>query len=232
MTSIEGAVALVTGGQRGLGKALARELLNRGAAKVYVTARVPVPEADERLVPVRLEVADADSVAALAARATDVSIVVNNAGAAGSGTVLAADIEEAKALFDINVFGPLRVAQAFAPVLAANGGGALVDVHSVLSWATVDTFGLYPASKAAFWSVTNALRAELAPAGTQVVGVHLGFTDTEMIRALDVEKADPADVAAVTFDAVEKGESEVLADDLSRQVKGLLSGPVEALSRR
>ncbi|MEW2548514.1 SDR family oxidoreductase [Streptomyces sp. NPDC047002] len=228
MTTIDKSVALVTGGQRGLGRALARELLERGAAKVYVTARKPAPEEDPRIVPLALEVSDPDSVAAVAQAAGDVAIVVNNAGAPGSGQVVAADLADVRALFEVNVFGALRVAQAFAPVLARNGGGALVDIHSVLSW--LPGHGAYSASKAAFWSLTNSLRLELAPAGTQVVGVHLGYIDTDMVRDLDVPKSDPAAVAAAVADALEDGESEVLADDVSRRVKAALSGPVEALA--
>ncbi|MCA1222489.1 SDR family oxidoreductase [Streptomyces sp. 8L] len=230
MTTINGAVALVTGGQRGLGKAFTRELLERGAAKVYVTARKPREEADPRIVPLALEVSDAESVAAAVKAAGDVTIVVNNAGVPGSGPIVQAGPDEVRAVFEVNVFGALRVAQAFAPVLARNGGGALVDIHSVLSW--VAGHGAYGASKAAFWSLTNSLRLELGPAGTQVVGVHLGYTDTDMTKDLDVPKNDPRTVATALADALEKGETEVLADDISRSFKAALSGPVEGLSTR
>lgn len=137
MTRIEGSVALVTGGQRGLGRAFVDELLRRGAAKVYATARTPAPSDDPRVVPLALDVTDPDSVTAAALAAGDVDIVVNNAGALLPAPLLTAEITDVQATFDTNVFGPLRVAQAFAPILAAHGGGALVDIHSVLSWAPV-----------------------------------------------------------------------------------------------
>ncbi|MEU0282351.1 MULTISPECIES: SDR family oxidoreductase [unclassified Streptomyces] len=230
MTTVNGAIALVTGGQRGLGRAFVEELLEAGAAKVYATARTPVAESDPRIVPLPLEVTDGDSVAELARRAGDVSIVINNAGVFAGGSLTEVGIDEVRALFEANVFGALRVAQAFAPVLAARGGGALVDIHSALSWAA--GAGVYGATKAALWSLTNSLRLELAPQGTQVVGVHLGYTDTDMIRDLDVVKNDPRDVARDVITALEKGESEVLADEVSRVFKAALSGPVEGLSMR
>lgn len=227
MVSIQGSTAVVTGGQRGLGKAIVDELLQRGVAKVYATARAPKPTDDPRVVSVALDVTDPESVAALAITASDANIVVNNAGTLGAPKLLTSDIGEIRTVFDTNYFGALRVAQAFAPVLARNGGGALVDIHSVLSW--VAGFGAYGDSKAAIWSATNSLRIELAPQGTLVTGVHLGYTDTDMVSNFDVPKNDPRDVAKQIVDGVERGDAEVLADDLTRQVKANLSGPVEAL---
>ncbi|MGX1804260.1 SDR family oxidoreductase [Nocardia sp. NPDC055321] len=228
MTTLEGATVLVTGGQRGLGKAFAREFLERGAAKVYVTARKPQESDDQRIVPLELEVTDPNSVAAVAERASDVTIVVNNAGVLRPAPLLRADLAGVEETFATNVFGPLRVAQAFAPILAANGGGALVNIHSVLSWSS--GAAAYGASKAALWSVTNSLRIELAGQGTQVVGVHLGFADTDMVRSIPAEKLAPAVVAAQVADGVAQGASEVLVDDFTRQVKASLSGPVEGLA--
>ncbi|EME51375.1 SDR family oxidoreductase [Amycolatopsis decaplanina] len=225
MTSIEGAVVLVTGGQRGLGKAFVAELLDRGAAKVHATARSPREETDPRIVPLPLDVTDPESVRALAAKASDATIVFNNAGVLGLGSLLAGDVDAHRPVFETNVFGALRVAQAFAPQL--KDGGALVNVHSVLSWAAGS--GSYGASKAAFWSITNSLRIEFAEQGTQVVGVHLGYTDTDMTQGLDIPKNDPRDVARQVVDGLEKGETEVLTDDLTRRVKAALSGPVEHL---
>lgn len=227
MVSIHGATVVVTGGQRGLGKAVVTELLARGAAKVYATARVPQPSADPRVVSVALDVTDAESVAALTQTATDAQIVVNNAGIVGGHSLLASDLREIREVFETNYFGALRVAKSFAPILAANGGGALVDIHSVLSW--LGGYGAYGASKAALWSATNSLRLELEEQGTSVTGVHLGYTDTDMVADLDAPKNDPRDVARAILDGVERGDAEVLADDLTRQVKAALSGPVEAL---
>jgi NAD(P)-dependent dehydrogenase (short-subunit alcohol dehydrogenase family) len=227
MVNIQGSTVVVTGGQRGLGKAVVAELLERGAAKVYATARAPKDTADPRVVSIPLDVTDADSVAALADAASDAQIVINNAGIIGGHSLLDSDIEEIRAVFETNYFGALRVARAFAPILARNGGGALVDIHSVLSW--VAGFGAYGASKAAFWSATNSLRLELEKQGTLVTGVHLGYTDTDMVADVDGPKNDPQQVARDILDGVERGDAEVLADDLTRGVKSALSGPVEAL---
>ncbi|GAB6900618.1 SDR family oxidoreductase [Kineosporia succinea] len=228
MTTVSGSVALVTGGQRGLGRAFAQALLDAGAAKVYVTARNPVPTDDPRLVPLPFDVTDEQSVRNLALAAPDVTIVVNNAGVTVPAPVTEASLADARTIFETNVFGPLRVAQVFAPILAANGGGALVDIHSVLSWLAGS--GLYGASKAALWSLTNSLRPVLGKAGTQVLGVHLGYADTDMTARLDVPKIDPADVARGMVEALVAGDSEYLADDASRWAKGALSGPPEALA--
>jgi NAD(P)-dependent dehydrogenase (short-subunit alcohol dehydrogenase family) len=227
MVNINGSTVVVTGGQRGLGKAIVAEFVERGAAKVYATARTPKPSGDPRVVSVELDVTNPDSVAALAALATDADIVINNAGVLGAAKLLASDIEEVRTVFETNYFGALRVAKAFAPILAANGGGALVDIASVLSW--VGGFGAYGDSKAALWSLTNSLRVELEKQGTLVTGVHLGYTETDMTTGFDVPKNDPRDVARQIVDGIERDDAEVLADDMTRYIKAALSGPVEAL---
>jgi NAD(P)-dependent dehydrogenase (short-subunit alcohol dehydrogenase family) len=227
MVNIKGSTVVVTGGQRGLGKAIVDELLHRGAAKVYATARAPKPSDDPRVESVELDVTRPDSVAELAVRASDAEIVINNAGVLGASKLLSSDIEEVRAVFETNYFGALRVAKAFAPILADNGGGALVDISSVLSW--VGGFGAYGDSKAAIWSLTNSLRIELEKQGTLVTGVHLGYTDTDMTTGFDVPKNNPRDVARQILDGIEADDAEVLADDMTRQIKAALSGPVEAL---
>jgi NAD(P)-dependent dehydrogenase (short-subunit alcohol dehydrogenase family) len=228
MVSIKGSTALVTGGQRGLGKAFVSELLARGATKVYATARIPEASDDPRIVPVPLDVTDSASVAALADRAGDVSIVINNAGVGGAGPLLSTDIDEMRATFETNLFGAIRVAQAFAPTLQRNGGGALVDIHSALSW--IAGAGAYGASKAAFWSATNSLRLELAAQETLVVGVHLGYADTDLTATVTAPKLDPREVADAVVDGIELGSTEVLVDDASRYFKQAVAGPVEGLS--
>ncbi|MFD7832545.1 SDR family oxidoreductase [Kitasatospora sp. NPDC059803] len=228
MTVIDGSTALVTGGLRGLGRAFVGELLARGAKKVYATARTPVPSEDARVEVLALDVTDDASVAALAERVQDVDLVFNNAGVLHPGALLTADLRQVQETFDTNVLGPLRIARAFAPVLAARGGGALVDIHSALSWGA--GAGAYGASKAALWSLTNSLRLELAAQHTQVVGVHLGFADTEMVAALPVDKIPAAEVARIVLDGVERGDREVLVDDLTRALKSALPGPVEGLT--
>ncbi|MFG2880911.1 SDR family oxidoreductase [Streptomyces sp. NPDC048297] len=228
MVAVADKVVLVTGGRRGLGAALVDELLARGARKVYATARSAHTDERPEVVSAELEVRSAASVAALAEVATDVDIVFNNAGILLPAPLLTGDLDDATTTFDVNVFGPLRVARAFAPVLAANGGGALVNMHSVLSW--MSGAGAYGASKAAAWSVTNTLRGELAGQKTQVVGVHAGFIDTEMVSAVDLPKATPADIAARIVDGLEAGATEVLTDDVTVAAKAALSGPVEDLA--
>jgi NAD(P)-dependent dehydrogenase (short-subunit alcohol dehydrogenase family) len=228
MANIKGSTGLVTGGQRGLGKAFVQELLDRGAAKVYATARTPRPSHDPRIVPVALDVTDQASVAALAEQADDVSIVINNAGVGGAGPLLGTTIDDIRTVFETNLYGAIRIAQAFAPALQRSGGGVLVDIHSALSW--IAGAGAYGASKAALWSVTNSLRMELAPQHTQVVGVHLGYADTDLTAAVTAPKLDPRDVARLVVDGIEDGSSEVLVDDVSRYFKQAVAGPVEGLS--
>jgi len=228
MANIKGSTGLVTGGQRGLGKAFVQELLDRGAAKVYATARTPRPSHDPRIVPVALDVTDQASVAALAEQADDVSIVINNAGVGGAGPLLGTTIEDIRTVFETNLYGAIRIAQAFGPALQRSGGGVLVDIHSALSW--IAGAGAYGASKAALWSATNSLRMELAPQHTQVVGVHLGYADTDLTAAVTAPKLDPRDVARLVVDGIEDGSSEVLVDDVSRYFKQAVAGPVEGLS--
>ena len=228
---ISGTTALVTGANRGLGRAIAEELLDRGAKTVYAAVRDPGSVTDERLTPIQLDVTDPDSVFAAARVATDVELVVNNAGIAGSGSVLAPQgVESLRRQLETNAIGPLHVIRAFAPYLEANGGGAVVNVLSVLSWVTMAPTSGYSASKAAAWSLTNAARGELRAQGTQVVGVHVGYLDTDMAAHVEGPKTDPADLARQILDAVENGDDEVLGDELTRAVKAGLSGPVAGLS--
>jgi NAD(P)-dependent dehydrogenase (short-subunit alcohol dehydrogenase family) len=227
MTQLADSVVLVTGANGGLGTEFVGQALRRGARRVYATARKPRSWDDARVVPLALDVTDSASIADAAAAAADATIVINNAGASAGHSLLIMPLDEVRAAYETNVFGPIAVAQAFAPVLAKNGGGALVDIHSALSWLARP--GAYPSTKAALWSVTNTLRLELAAQGTQVVGAHLGFADTPMTAGLDVDKADPRDIVAAIYDGLEAGDHEVLADDTSRWIKQSLSQPLTAL---
>ena len=218
---IENAVVLVTGANRGIGLAFARELLARGARKVYAGARDPAtitPQAG--LQALRLDVNNPTDVAAAAALASDVTLVINNAGIAQPGGFLAADSEEVtRRLFETNFFAMLRVSKAFAPVLQANGGGALLNVLSVASWVNGGELAAYSASKSAAWSLTNALRYELAAQKTQVLGLHMGYVDTDLTRGFDVPKTSPEQIVRRALDGLEAGADEVLADEITQHVK-------------
>ncbi len=227
MTEIKGASVLVTGGNRGLGRAIVNELLARGAAKVYSASRTLQTTDDPRIVPVELDVTDLESIRQAVNVAADVSIVVNNAGLVSGARILDENIDGIRVDLETNLFGTLNVARAFAPVLAQHQRSALLNVHSVLSWFA--TGSGYEISKAAVWSATNGLRVLLADQGTVVTGLHVGYMDTDMIRDLDVPKTDPALIARQAVDAIERGDYEVLADDVSRQVKGNLSAPITAM---
>jgi NAD(P)-dependent dehydrogenase (short-subunit alcohol dehydrogenase family) len=224
---IENSTVLITGANRGLGASFVEAALSRGAAKVYAPARRPEPSPVSVVVPITLDVTDEATIAAAASVARDVTIVINNAGIAVPGGVTGADADASfRRQMETNVFGMLAVSRAFAPVLAGNGGGALVNMLSALSWINAPVLGGYSASKAAAWGVTNALRNELRAAGTLVVGVHAGFIDTDMARGFPGPKSSPAEVVAQVFDAIEAGAEEVLADEVTRRLKaGLSTGP-------
>ncbi|HWV43191.1 SDR family oxidoreductase [Pseudorhodoplanes sp.] len=216
---IQGATALVTGANRGLGLAFARALLERGAAKVYAGARDPSSITLPGVVPIKLDVTKEDEVEAAAREASDVNLVINNAGIAKLGPWLGdGAIEDTRSHFEVNVLGPLRVARAFAPVLARNGGGALINVLSVASWINRPLLATYGASKAAAWALTNGLRIELEGQGTQVLGIHAGFIDTDMAREMTGPKTPPQAIVKEAFDALERGDRQVLADEMTRQV--------------
>ena len=220
---IEGATALVTGANRGIGKAFAEELLARGAAKVYAGVRDPATITDPRLVPVALDVTDDARVRELAAELTDVDLIVNNAGTGHFNFALDADLDNARKEIEVNYLGIVSMTKAFAPVLAENGGGAFVNMLSVLSWFAAPVLSTYSASKAAAWLYSNAARVELKRQGTEVVGVHVGYVDTDLIAEVEADKVEPRVVAVAAFDALEAGEPEALVDDQSRQVKAGLS---------
>jgi NAD(P)-dependent dehydrogenase (short-subunit alcohol dehydrogenase family) len=225
---IEGKTALVTGASRGLGRHLASQLRDRGA-HVYAAARNPGTVDLPGVVPVALDVTDAASVAAAAATAGGVSILVNNAGIATGASLLSGDLPDIRLEMDTNFFGTLAVTRAFAPQLSGHDKSAVLNVLSVLSWITIPRSGGYSAAKSAEWSLTNALRLELAPQGTRVSALHVGYMDTDMTRHLDVPKSDPADIAKLAIDGIVAGDTEIVADETSRQVLARLSAGVAGL---
>lgn len=225
---IDGATALVTGANRGLGQVMARTLLQRGARRVYGGARDPRSVMELGVIPVRLDITDPAQVAAAAKKCSDVTLLVNNAGVLTDSPLLAAPcMDAARTEMEVNYFGTLTMCRAFAPLLIDNAPGAIVNVLSIASWLTNPAMGSYSASKAAAWALTNGIRCELHATGVLVVGVHCGYIDTDMAAHVTSPKNTPKAIAEQTLDAVEAGRTEVLADERTRQTKaalGLLPG--------
>ena len=231
---IEGSVVLVTGGNRGLGAEYVRHLLSRGASKVYVGARNAelvnaLPSlTGGRAIPISLDITKASDISAAVESCSDITMLINNAGIALKSSILADNsLENAKAEFETNVWGPFNLSKAFAPVLAKNGGGAIVNVLSAASWFSMKEVATYAMSKSAAWSFTNGLRIDVAPSNTLVVAVHAGFIDTEMAANVKMDKTSPFQVVDRTLNAVEAGVSEVLADDSSVFIKNNLPNHIE-----
>lgn len=221
---VRDSIVLITGANRGLGRAWARLLLEAGARKVYAGARDPRGIDLPDVIPFELDITRPEQVRRAAAECADVTLLVNNAGIVRGGHVFddeAAD--RARQELDTNLFGTLAMCRAFAPVLGANGGGAMINVLSVLSWISIPGAATYAMSKAATWSMTNGVRIAVKPQGTQVLGLHVAFMDTDMTAGIDAPKATPADVVAQAIAALEAGQEEVLADALTRDVKRGLS---------
>jgi NAD(P)-dependent dehydrogenase (short-subunit alcohol dehydrogenase family) len=218
---IEGAVALVTGANRGIGRALTEALLARGARKVYATARNPEELRflrDGRLVSLRLDVTDIDQIRAVGEAAADVELVFNNAGVSlARGIADAALLDQARREMEVNYFGPLQLLQQLAPTLARNGGGAVVNIGSAAGLTNVPMFPTYSASKAALHSLTQAARVLLRPQGTSVFGVYAGPIDTDMAHDLALPKASPRDAAFAILDGIEAGQEDIFPDPYAAQ---------------
>jgi NAD(P)-dependent dehydrogenase (short-subunit alcohol dehydrogenase family) len=220
--------ALVTGANRGFGRHLAEQLVQRGAT-VYAGARNPDSVTLEGVTPLRIDITDPASVAAAAKQAKDVTLLINNAGISTGASVLTGDLADVRRELDTHLFGTLDVTRAFVPVIEANGGGAILNVLSVLSWVTFPPVGAYSAAKAAEWATTNALRVELAPRNIHVAGLHVAYMDTDMAADVDAPKSDPAAVAKLALDELAAGAYEIVADELTRNVQAGLAGGVKAL---
>jgi NAD(P)-dependent dehydrogenase (short-subunit alcohol dehydrogenase family) len=221
---IAGSTALVTGANRGIGRYFAEALLERGASKVYATARRPESIDLPGVEILRLDITDEQSVAAVAAQAGDVDLLINNAGISTGHDLIRGDLTEIRRELDTHFYGTLSMIRAFAPILGANGGGGILNVLSALSWATYPGAGAYAAAKSAEWSLTNGARLELADQGTLVTGLLLASTDTDMMAGWDIPKNDPADVVRQALDGLEADQTEVLADEDTRQAKAALAG--------
>ena len=224
---LDGRIVLVTGANGGLGEQFVRQALERGAAKVYAAARTPRHGQGPRVEPLRLDLTDPDDAARAALAAPDVDLLINNAAIAPGGDSISGPEDELRRIFETNFFGTLRVAKAFTPVLAARGGGTVLNVLSAAAWVTMPTG--YAASKAAMWSATNALRTELRGQGTQVIGLLVGMIDTPMSARWDVPKVTAASVVAQAYDAVADGSIEVLADEPTRYLKSRMNTKAEEL---
>jgi NAD(P)-dependent dehydrogenase (short-subunit alcohol dehydrogenase family) len=216
-------VALVTGANRGLGRHFAAQLLERGARKVYAAARDPRAIDLPGVIPIALDITDPTAVAAAAELAGDTTLLVNNAGYSAYQNLVDGDLAQIRREMETQYFGTLAMVRAFAPILAANGGGAIVNVASRMSWTTGVGGTSYAAAKAAQWSLTDGIRLELAPQGTLVTGVYLSATDTDMMAGWDIPKNDPADVVRATLDGVQAGALEVIADAHTAEAKADLA---------
>ena len=225
---------LITGANRGIGLAFAKAFLARGARRVYAGARDPSRVELAGVTPLKLDVTSVEDVEAAVATAGDATIVVNNAGIAQFGSFLADDAEATlRRHLETNLFGVLRVSRAFAPVLARNGGGALLNVASVASWISNPLLANYAVSKSAVWSLSNGLRNDLRAQGTQVLTLHMGFVDTDLTRGVEMPKATPEAIVEQALDGLEAGALEVLGDELTRQVRrGLSADPAIDLAAR
>jgi NAD(P)-dependent dehydrogenase (short-subunit alcohol dehydrogenase family) len=225
---ISGRTALVTGANRGLGRHLAQQLRDRGA-NVYAAARNPASVDLDGVTPIKIDVTEAESVLAAAAATRGVSILVNNAGSSTIAGLLTGSLDDLRTELDTHFYGTLSMVRAFNPQLAEHDQSAVLNILSALSWFSIPGIGAYCAAKSAEWSLTNSLRQELAPQGTLVSGLHVGYMDTDMARGVDAPKADPAEVATLALDAIESGVPEILADDTARQLQAGLAGGVAAL---
>lgn len=227
---IEGAAAIVTGANRGIGEGFVRALLEAGAARVYAGARDPaaaaplVEEFGDRVEGVTLDVTDEDQVAAAAARCTDVSIVVNNAGVFTNRLLIGADdMSGARREMEVNYFGTLAMCRAFAPVLAANGGGAIVNVLSAAALTNIPNMGGYGPSKSAARFLSAGVRAELAGQGTQVNALIVGSVDTRMAAHVAGRKEQPIDIGRAGVTAIRKNIDEMDTDWMATSVRARIA---------
>lgn len=221
-------IALVTGANRGLGRQLALELISRGAI-VYAGARNPNSIQISGAIPLQIDITDPSSVAAAAEVAADVTLLINNAGVSTGASLINGCLEDIHTEFNTHFFGTLSMVRAFAPKISSNGGGAILNILSVLSWFSSVNEGAYSAAKSAEWSLTNAIRLELANQKIRVAGLHVGYIDTDLTAGITAPKLNAADVAKIAIDGIQADRSEILVDEVSRKVQNGLAGGVSVL---
>lgn len=221
-------VAFVTGANRGFGHQLALELLSRGA-KVYAGARNPETIDIPGVIPVKLDITNSKEVAAASILAKDVTLLINNAGSATGASLLDGDLEKIQMEFNTHFFGTLSMIRTFAPIVTNNGGGSILNILSALSWVSSGSVGAYTAAKAAEWALTNDLRLNLYPQRVRVVGLHVGYMDTDMTKGLEASKSNPTDIAKIAIDGLEADRFEIIADEVSRHIQSSLAGGVSAI---
>ncbi|WP_256704254.1 SDR family oxidoreductase [Paenibacillus sp. FSL R5-0766] len=180
-------------------------------------------------IPLQLDITDPQSVMAAAEIASDVTLLINNAGSATGASLLTGELNDIHLEFNTHVFGTLSMIRAFAPMIEKNGGGSILNILSALSWLRLGNSGAYSAAKSAQWGITNALRLELAPKNVNVAGLHVAFMDTDMTAGIDAPKTSPTDIAKIAIDSIEADLYEIIADDTSRNVQQGLAGGVAAL---
>ncbi|MFE3410277.1 SDR family oxidoreductase [Streptomyces mirabilis] len=225
---IQGKAALVTGANRGIGQAFARVLAEHGAT-VYAAARRPEQITDPGVVAIQLDVTDPATIASAVVAIGDLPILVNNAGTAFAASPPTASLDDARRELEVNYLGTWAVTQAFAPTLSHNGGGAVINMLSAASWLALEQAPGYAASKAAQWSLSNAMRLALRSQGTRVLGVHVGYVDTDLSANVDQPKISPEEVARAAIRGLLTGQEEVLVDEFSRQIKSALPNDIAAL---
>jgi NAD(P)-dependent dehydrogenase (short-subunit alcohol dehydrogenase family) len=228
--TLAGKSVLVTGANRGIGRAFVEEALRRGATRVYAGTRDATAFPDERVVPVALDVTDAAQIREAAAQAESLDVLINNAGIAVYDDL--SDPAMLQRHLAVNLFGTYAVTQAFLPALIRSGG-AVINNLSVNALAPLPLIPAYSVSKAAAFNLTQSLRAFLAPRGVRVCAVFTGPVDTDMTRELDIPKATPRSVAAAVFDALQRDEQDIFPDPVSQSIaEGWDSSPAKELERQ
>lgn len=232
---LRNSTALITGANRGIGQALVEALASHGATKVYAAMRdvkaSPFGKSD-RIVPIALDVTDEASVASAAKQAGDATLLFNNAGVLDFGNILETPMAQVRRNMETNYYGALAVARGFVPVIAKNGGGAVVNILTLVALASMPGLAVYNASKAAAWSMTLSLRASLAGKKIAVHNVFPGAVDTDMLKGVEMPKASPQDVAAAIVKGVEDGKEDIFPDAMSRQLYAAWAADHKAVERQ